>query len=281
MTLTTKIISGIAATLLLGTALSSWYTIGQGQRGVITTMGAVTGESPPGLHFKFPWIQGVNYISIQPQKIAFDSKESELEAYSKDQQPATVRLSVNYHVNNATALYSGYGYIENYESRILGPRILEQFKNVFGHYNAVEAIQDRSKLNIEAMMALQTSIIGPITIDSLQIEDITFSDAYEKAVEARMAATVKQQQAEAEKAQRITNADAAAYEVKAQADAQAHATEVQGNAQAQAIKARGDALRSNPDLVSLTTAEKWDGKLPITMIPGGSVPFLDMKGLGK
>jgi regulator of protease activity HflC (stomatin/prohibitin superfamily) len=105
---------------------------------------------------------------------------------------------------------------------------------------------------------------------------VSFSDAYETAVESRMRSIVAEYQAEAEKAKRITNADAAAYEVKAAADAQAHAIQVQGQAQASAIKARADALQSNPNLVSLTAAEKWNGILPSTMVPGGAVPFLQL-----
>jgi hypothetical protein len=29
--------------------------------------------------------------------------------------------------------------------------------------------------------------------------------------------------------------------------------------------------------VALTQAERWDGKLPVTMVPGGTVPMLTMK----
>jgi regulator of protease activity HflC (stomatin/prohibitin superfamily) len=108
------------------------------------------------------------------------------------------------------------------------------------------------------------------------VEDVSFSDVYETAVENRMKSIVAQYQAEAEKARRITNADAAAYEVKAQADAQAHAIEVKGQAEAQAIKARSDALQSNPNLVMLTAAEKWNGVLPSTMVPGGALPFVQV-----
>ena len=51
-----------------------------------------------------------------------------------------------------------------------------------------------------------------------------------------------------------------------------------GDAEASAITARAKALGDNPNLVSLTQAEKWDGKLPATMVPGGSVPMI---ALGK
>ncbi len=108
------------------------------------------------------------------------------------------------------------------------------------------------------------------------IQDIAFSDTYEKAVEARMEATVREQQAVALMHQRMTNADAAAYEVKAQADANAHAVQVAGAAEAGAIKAKGDALRDNPGVPALIIANKWDGVLPTTMVPGSAVPFLTL-----
>ncbi len=108
-------------------------------------------------------------------------------------------------------------------------------------------IQDRTKLGLEVQRSLEKALDNRgIEIVSVQVEDVAFSDVYETAVENRMKSIVLQYQAEAEKQKRITNADAAAYEVKAAADAQAHAIEVQGNAQATAIKARADALPRQP-----------------------------------
>ena len=46
---------------------------------------------------------------------------------------------------------------------------------------------------------------------------------------------------------------------------------------ANAPRAVGGALRDNPALVALIQAEKWDGKLPNTMVPGSAVPFLSVK----
>ena len=43
-----------------------------------------------------------------------------------------------------------------------------------------------------------------------------------------------------------------------------------------AIDQRGQALRDNPGVVALVQAEKWNGQLPYTMPPNGTVPFLDL-----
>jgi len=37
---------------------------------------------------------------------------------------------------------------------------------------------------------------------------------------------------------------------------------------------RPEALKENRQLVELTAAEKWNGVLPTTMTPSGSVPFV-------
>jgi regulator of protease activity HflC (stomatin/prohibitin superfamily) len=273
------LLGGLAVLAVLFVLMSTYFTIDQGERGVILHWGAVAGEAEPGLHFKMPIITTIEKISVQVQKEAFEKNgdsDTRMQAYSRDQQPATIALSVNYHVTDVSAVYAQYGSLEVMGSRIISPKTYEQLKNVFGQFDAADAIQKRASLNAEVYAAIRAAVRGPVVIDSVQIEDISFSQQYEGAVEARMQAIVKQQQAEADKQKRIIDADASAYEVKAAADAKAHQIEVQGNAEAGAIKARGDALRDNPGLPTLTAAEKWNGVLPTTMVPGNALPFLNI-----
>lgn len=262
-------IQRIGSLLLLGLVIlfalvvlsSSWYTVDQGERGVILRNGAVIGEAEPGLGFKIPIIDTVEHISIQSQ----NSRYGDVKTYSRDQQPATLRVSINYHVTDARVVYTDYQSLQGLMDRLVTPQVYTWAENIFGQFNAVSAVQDRAKLNAELAIALHKVIHGPLAIESVQIENIDFSGKYEEAVEARMEATVRQQQAEAEAAATRTRADAAAYQVKAQ-----------GEAEATAIRARGDALRDNPGLPALVTAEKWDGHLPTTMPPNGTVPFLNV-----
>ncbi|MCB1575926.1 MAG: prohibitin family protein, partial [Xanthomonadales bacterium] len=75
----------------------------------------------------------------------------------------------------------------------------------------------------------------------------------------------------------VTQAKAQADSALAKAQAEAEAIRVRGIAEADAIKARGEALKQNAQLIALTQAEKWNGVLPATMVPGGTVPFLNLK----
>jgi len=253
------VVMGLFALILLR---SSWYTVDQGERGVVLRLGAVIGEADPGLGLKIPLVDRIERISVQSQ----NTRYSDVKTYSRDQQPATLRVSMNFHVTDARTVYTEYKTLQNMVDRLISPQIYTWSENILGQFNAASAVQERAKLNAELAIALRKVIRGPVAIESVQIENIDFSGKYEEAVEARMEATVKQQQAEAEAAATKTRADASAYAVKAQ-----------GEAEATAIRARGEALRDNPGLPTLVTAEKWDGHLPTTMVPGGAVPFLNVR----
>lgn len=254
----------------------SWYTVDQTERVVNLRNGAVTGISGPGLHFKIPMVDDIARISVKTTTVTW-AGPSKLETYSRDQQPTDVALSVTYHIpeNEVAKVYATYTNERGMVETVIHPRVLEQFKNVFGSYDAVRAIQDRAKLNADADAAdaITKAINGPVIVDSVQVLDVKFSPEYEKSVEQRMMAQVEVQKLE----QNLAREKVQAQIVTTQADAAAYRVRAEGNAAAAAIKAKSDALAANPALVQLTAAEKWDGKLPTTMVPGGATPFIGVK----
>ena len=276
------VIAGVATLIAIPTLWGSWYTVDQGERGVLLRNGAVIGTAEPGLGFKVPLIDAVRRITVQAKVREYEA----VAAYSKDQQTATMRLSVSYSLppDQVETIYSEYGGEDGIVSRLLDRQVSKSLEEVFGRFNAVTAIQDRARLGLEVQQAIQKAVIGPILIGGVQIENIDFSDAYETSIEQRMLAEVEvqkvQQNAQREKVQAeivVIQAQATAQARVAQAEAEATATRLSGDAQADAIRARGAALSDNPNLVALVQAEKWNGALPTTMIPGATVPFLGVK----
>ena len=274
----TAVVIGLFALTIVG---GSFYTIDSGDRGVVLRNGAVVGTAEPGLGFKLPIIDTVKEISVRANARRYEG----VAAYSKDQQTAELVISVNYRLpaDQVEQIYSEYGGEEGVLTRLLDRQVYNEVKNVFGKYNAVTAINDRGRLVADVQTALQTIVKGPIIIESVQIENIDFSNVYEDSIEARMLAEVEvqkvKQNAEREKVQAeiaVIQAQAQADSQLAQAKAAAEATRLRGDAEAAAIRAKADALRDNAGLIALTQAEKWDGKLPTTMIPGTTVPFMDM-----
>jgi regulator of protease activity HflC (stomatin/prohibitin superfamily) len=276
---------GIAVVILLAVLIfggGSFYTIDQGERGVILRNGAVVGTAEPGLGFKIPIIDSVVKISTQSQSQIYE----DVHAYSRDQQPAVIKLSVSYHLpaEQVTKIYAEFGSEQAVVHRLIDRRVYEHLKNVFGQFNAVTAIQERARLNLETEEAIRKAVQGPVEIEGVQIENIDFSDAYEQSIENRMLAEVEvqklRQNAEREKVQAqitVTQANARADAVRAEAQANADAVRLAGNAEADAIRAKGAALKDNPTLINLTAAEKWNGQLPNSMVPGSALPFIGVK----
>jgi regulator of protease activity HflC (stomatin/prohibitin superfamily) len=301
-----SIIVALIGLLGLTVLLGSWYTIDQTQRGVLLRNGAFVEVVQPGLHFKWPIIDAVVKIDMQTHTHTWNK----MEAYSADQQPAFLKVSVTLHVaaDKVPEMYSRFrGDQQAAIDRVIAPHIAQQTKIVFGQYTAARAITARGQLNADSAKALSDAIAyDPVfLIESVQIEDIAFSPDYIKSVEQRMQAEVEvqrlRQNLEREKVQAdivVTQARAKADAVRADAQAQSDAIRFRGEADAAAIKARGtgeasaieargaaeatairakaEALGQNPQFVTLLQAERWDGKLPITMVPGGSVPMLNL-----
>lgn len=267
------IIASVALVLIFG----SVYTVDEGQRAVQLTNGRITGVAEPGMHFKLPIFQSVEKISVQTHTRVFDK----LQAYSSDQQPAEMRVSISYRVTDVAMLYSTYGTIDGMLSRLIDRQVPTQLENTFGKYTAVSAIRSRAQMVAEMAKATRETIAGPVHIESVQIENIDFSDAYERSVEERMKAEVEVQTQKQTLEKEKINADIAVTRAQGQADslvasakAEAEAIRLRGDAEADAIRARAAALAQNQNLVELVKAERWDGKLPTTMLPNSTVPFL-------
>lgn len=275
----------VAGLFVLATLWGSYYTVGQTERGVHLRNGAIVGMAEPGLGWKVPFIDSVAKLTVTTVTTVWDKP---LNSYSADQQPADIKVSVTWHLSPTAvgAFYSRYEYAENFTSRIIGPVTQKDLKIIFGSYTAVDAITKRGKLNSDVLELLKKDIEGDshdVVIESFQVENIQFSPAYEKSIEEKMLAEIEIQKlknnAEREIVQKgivETQADAQAYATRATAQAQADAKVLLGDAEGKAIKAKGDALKDNPELPALIQAEKWNGILPQTMVPSGTVPFLNV-----
>jgi len=260
-------LAGLVVAYLL---FASWYQVDQGERAVVLRFGQLVGTSEPGLHFKLPWVDSVRMISVQNQ----NNRYTNLEAYSRDQQPANLTVSATYVVADPSELYTQYGDLDTAVRRLIDPRLTAGIKTIFGQYDAVRAIQERAALNNDFGTAVTAAIDGgPINIISVQIENIDFSDAYEQSVEQRMLAQVEIQKRE----QNLRTTEVEAQIARTKAEGEAEAIRLRGEAEASAIRARADALRANADLVQLQAVEKWDGKLPTTMVPSSAMPFINVQ----
>jgi regulator of protease activity HflC (stomatin/prohibitin superfamily) len=274
--------AGIAAIIAITIIGGSWYTIGQYERGVLIRNGAFVKVLQPGLGFKWPWIEEVRRIDMQTETVQWKN----MEAYSNDQQPAHMLVSVTFDMNETkiSELYSRFQTRDNAEKTVIHPAVPKYAKIVFGQYSAQRAIQKRLQLNSDVEDAIEAALKDSVFhVRSVQIEDISFGTEYLKSIDARMRAEVEvsRQLQELEKEKVLAdikraNAQGEADKNKLIAAGEAEKIKLVGDAEAQAIRARGKALSENPKYIEMVQAERWNGHLPQTMIPGGAVPMLTL-----
>lgn len=273
--------AGVGVIAFLTVIGGSWYTVGQTERGVVTRNGAVVSQAEPGLGFKIPWVDDVKKIDVTTKTVHF----KKLDTYSYDSQQTFIDVSVMFHAapEKVRDLYAKFGSLDNFTTSVIQSIVNQQTKIVFGQYTASRAIQTREKLNQDIAIAIENAIKEwqMVGVEAVRVENIEFSPAYVKSVEQRMLAEVEVQRQQQQLAQEKIKADITVTQAKASADSQLaqRAAEAQGikligDAQAAAITARAKALGDNPFLVQLTQAERWDGKLPATMVPGGALPMI-------
>lgn len=254
-----RVIAGIVAFFILIIIFGSFGTVGAGERGVKTRFSNVVGEVQPGLYFKAPFVERVHTTDIQTQKVQQDTT-----AASSDLQDVKATIAVNFNVDpsKVVTIYQGIG--EDYQDVIIDPAIQETVKAVTAKYTAEQLVTNREAVRQGIVDAL-TAKLEPVgfNVTQVAIVNFAFSDDFNHAIEAKVTA---EQNALAAK-NKLDQVQFEAQQTVASAKAQAEAIQIQ----AQAINSQGGA-----DYVMLQIANKWNGVLPTTMVPGGALPFLNL-----
>lgn len=274
---------GIALLVVVAIVFSSSiFTIDAGEKGVKLRTGSIVGTLDSGLHFKLPVLETVKVISTRSYIKNYHLENS----YSKDQQPANIRASVTFSVpeTKVTEVYEQYKTISAMLEATMDRQVYNQIENTFGRYSSIEVVNKREQFVADVISNLRKSLESvPINVELVQVESIKFSQAYEKSVELRMQAEVEVETQRQNLAKEKISAEIMVTKSKGEADsrlqvakAEAEAIEIKGLAEAKAIQAKSDALNKNPRYAELIIAERWNGALPSTMTPSGTVPLLNL-----
>jgi regulator of protease activity HflC (stomatin/prohibitin superfamily) len=255
----------LLALLALVLFWGSFGVVGAQERGVKVRLGVVKGVVVPGLYFKLPIMDSVVKMDVKTQSM-IATKDAPLSAASNDLQDTKLAVVVNYHINPATAqdIYQQYGGADTYYTTIVDPLIVATVKAIASQYTAADQIQKRQEMSAATLSALQSAFEGKnVVVEKADITDISFSDSFTSAIEAKVTAV---QNAEAAK-NKLAQVQYEAQQTVAKATADAEAIRIQ----AQAINSQGGA-----DYVALQAIKQWDGHYPQTVL-GSQVPLIQLK----
>jgi len=297
MTATTKavssIIGGVIGVFILVTIYAGIYTIEEGYQGVVKTFGEAKKQVGPGLHFKIPYVESVEEIETRTKK-----NVETMPVATKEQMRAQATVSVNWTVKKEAVLdlFKKYGSLAQFEARMLDPKLRDIAKRSISSFTAEDNINKREtvKSMMESELA-EATVALPITIDTVQYENINLPDNYLKSIDAKQTAKNERDAeqfrldkqkleamravntADAEKQSAQLKADGVAYQIRTEAKAEAEKITMLGKAEASAINEKSKALKGNPLLVDLTRAQNWNGQYPGTFMSNDPSLLMQMK----
>lgn len=274
--------------LVISIGLSCITIVPTGYTGILTTFGRVEERTiSAGAHMIMPW-QNVVKMDNRTQKVQINTS-----AFSSDIQQVDLQISVNYCIDQSTAqeLYKTVGI--NYYENVMYPRILENTKAIFSKHTAENLISLRNNLSdlIAESTADDMKPYG-ITIVSIAIEDIDFTDAFTIAVEAKQVAAQNKLTAETEQARMTMEEQATAERAVIAAKAEAEKAVIAANADLEVVKVQAEAAlyagekegemnkrisESLTDpLIQYYWIKQWDGELPTTVLSESMNYMLDL-----
>lgn len=239
----TGVIIAVVAIVLIILAASSISIVPAGNKGVQMNMGAVTGTIyNEGINFKIPFIQSVEIIDTRVQKY----ESSDNASASKDLQTITSSIAVNFRVDSSKVdkLYQNIG--TNYKDTVISPAISECIKAVTSQYTAEQLITKRSEVSEKMKTLLQEKLKDKyILIDSFNITDFQFSEAFNTSIEEKQIAE--------------QNALKAQYDLE-RIKTEAEQTITEASGEAEAMKIKNNQVTDN--IIKLEFIKKWNGEMP-------------------
>ena len=198
---------GLVLVLLLVGIFTCFYTVDDKQQAVVTTFGAVTDVTQPGLHFKLPFgIQKVSRVDVnvyQKIELGYRTEENgvtlslpdESTMITGDYNIVNVDFFVEYKISDPVK----YLYSSNSPELILRNLIQSQVRNVVGS-SSVDSVLTDGKENIQMQVKeLVTGILAEYDI-GLTLVDVRIQDSdppTQAVIEAFKAVETAKQQAEA------------------------------------------------------------------------------------
>ncbi len=251
---------GAVFLLLIGLWLAPFTSVSAGHIGLVLRGNKVVRTLEPGYQYKTPAIESVTEVDVRTQVEA-----AQASAASKDLQTVNTKVAVNYNILTDKVEFMWNSVGKEYKAVLIDPAIQEAVKSATAKHTAEELITQRQAVKDEITASLHSRLAesGFINVTQVSITDFDFSPSFNAAIEAKATAV---QNAEAAK----NNLEKVKFEQQA--------VVVEAQAKAEAIKIQASAVNSQggADYVALQAINKWNGVLPVQMIPGSIVPFINL-----
>lgn len=248
-----------ALLFLVVLVFESFTVVPGGHVGVQVTLGKISPDAlQEGAQLVNP-ISSVRNVDVRLQRAELKNAS----AGTKDLQQVHTDIVVNFRLsgNKVPHIYKEFGL--NVDDKVLGPAINESFKAVTAKYNSEELITKRDEVSQNITQHIKDKVTQfDIIVTNVSLVNFGFSKNYQDAIEAKVTATQAKLKAEQD-LERV------------KVEAASRIAQAEGEAKAIAIQASAIQSQGGQAYVQLQAIDKWDGKLPNTML-GNSTPFINV-----
>ncbi|MBX3082502.1 MAG: hypothetical protein KF716_12770 [Anaerolineae bacterium] len=273
----------------------------------------------PGVHVILPIINQPIIYSTQTRNYTMSGTSDEgsrsgddaVEARTSDGQLVKVDVAVFYHIDPSTVNQLHIKWQDRFENDFVRPTTRSIIRQIMADYTVGDIYSGAALANQQAsdgstpaakpsklpemeqkMFDQMTPAFetNGLTLQSVLLRNITFSDEFLKAIEARQVAEQQAQQAklEADRKRTIAQGDADAEVTAAKGDAQSNIERARGDAEAIVLRADAEAkaldaiskqLAANPALIQWRYIEKLAADIKLILVPSSSPYLFDLNSL--
>ena len=258
--------------VLLIVLFNSFSVVNEGFVGVKYQFGKiVSSDLSAGLNFHIPFIEEIQQVDTREQIYSVET-----DAYTSDTQTVdSLSLKLNYYYDGTklSEIIRAIG-VNNVETKLLVPNVAKIAKNEIGKVKAEDLVQSRSEVQNSIFEELKTTLEpSGIIVTAFAIENLTFDDAFEQSIQAKVIAAQDALKMQNKTAEREEEAKQKVIAAQAEADSQ----KIKADAEAYAIQVVQEQLAKSPTYIDYLKINNWNGELPQAI--GTQVnPFIALEG---
>jgi regulator of protease activity HflC (stomatin/prohibitin superfamily) len=256
-----------------------------------------------GVHIIAPIINEPIYYSIETRNYTMSARSREgavqgddaIEARTSDGQIVKVDAAALYGIDPALANLVHVKWQNRFDNEFVRPQVRSVVRQVIANYSVNDIYTNTGLIPTASATVAESKLpeiqakiedtLAPLfkdnglVLQSMLLREITFSEEYINAIEARQVAEQQAQQAKQEAERKRTIAQGDADAAVTTAKGKAEATIIQAEAEAKALELVSQQLKANPLLVQWRYIERLAGNITLALIPSNSPYLFDINSL--
>lgn len=256
------VLAGLSAAALAAVVPASLFRVHPNEVAFVSRFGEVqnvaAGPLHPGLHFKLPFADTFDAISISTDTIRMPA----MKAFTRDTQEVMLQVSLTYRVPASAAYHllfevgrSGNVDIGNNLEAVTNDRV----RSIVSRRDVTDiAGEGREKImdEIKTVIASELKRLFLIEVQDVQIPQLDFSSQYKEAVNRATLARAQRVQAEQDRERARVEAETVIVRAKGEADSQVARAEGEARARIAQAKAAAEATRLSGEAEANATQAK-------------------------